>query len=92
MSNVVENRLKKWHTYYELRSSYSQENGRFGIVSIIEDKGTLSTENISSLLDQITRTKILGVDYHHLSLPSTTTLQEIPVTFLYGFEFYAYCI
>ena len=71
---MVENRLKRWHTYYELRSSYSQENGRFGIVSIIEDKGTLSTDNIPGRLGQITRTKILGVDYHHLSLPGADDL------------------
>jgi hypothetical protein len=29
----------------------------------------LNTQNISGRLDQITRAKILGVDYHHLALP-----------------------
>jgi len=30
--------------------------------------------NISGRLDQITRTKILGVDYHHLSMPGADDL------------------
>ena len=29
----------------------------------------MSTENIADRLDQIKRTKILGIDYHHLNLP-----------------------
>jgi hypothetical protein len=44
------------------------------MVRIIGDRKTLRTENFSDGLDPMTSTKILGVDYHHLSFPDADDL------------------